>query len=186
VISGGGPNPQTSIGHVVVSNNDFSSTPGWQGMAYIDAGNGGGPDPGNIQLIGNTTFAPLTRSGFGAITVVKNNPYAAPTYSFRNNIIAGTGGGQENVHTELAPGAWDADGNVFDPLSGYTWNNGGCATLPVWQRASGKDANSRACAPRFVNPGGGDFHLLPGDSCAGGAGASLTPPVAGGKATAHR
>jgi hypothetical protein len=186
VISGGGPNPQTSIGRVVVSNNDFSSTPGWQGMAYIDAGNGGGPDPGNIQFTGNTTFAPLTRSGFGAITVVKNNPYGAQAYSFRNNIIAGTGGGQENLHTELAPAAWNADGNVFDPLSRYTWNNGGCAALPAWQRASGKDANSRACAPRFVNPGGGDFHLLPGDSCAGGAGASLTPPAAGGKAAAHR
>jgi hypothetical protein len=174
VVSGGGPNPRTSVGQVVVSDNDFSSTPGWQGMAYIDGGNGGGPDPGNIRFTGNTTFAPLTRSGFGAITIVSNNPYLPQTYSFHDNIIAGTGGGQENVHAEYAPGGWDADGNVFDPTSGYTWNHSiSCSALGTWQSASRKDLASRACTPRFANAASGDFHVMPGDTCAGAAGTAL-------------
>lgn len=172
VVSGGGPNPRTAVGKVVVSSNVFSSTPGWQGLAYIDAGNNGGPDPGNIQFIGNTTFGALTRSGFGVITVVNNNPYPVQTI-YVHNLIAGTGAGMENLHTEYAPAGWDADANVFDPGSGYTWNHSvSCAALPSWQSASGKDRTSRACRPHFANPATGDFHILPGDTCAGSAGSA--------------
>jgi hypothetical protein len=184
VISGGGPTPRSSVGRVVVSNNQFSSTPGWQGMAYIDAGNAGGPDPGNFQFVDNTTFAPLTRDGFGAITVVKNNPFTPQAFYVHNNIIAGTGAGKENVHTEYAPGAWDADANVFDPGAGYTWSHDtACPALPAWQSASGRDRGSRACAPRFVDAAGGDLRLAPGDVCGGGAGANRAPaPAPSGKA----
>ena len=178
VVSGGGPSPRSSVGQVVVSGNDFSSTPGWQGMAYIDGGNTGGPDPGNIQLTGNTTYAPLTRSGFGAITIVSNNPFLPQTYSINNNIIAGTGGGMENVHTEYAPAGWNADGNVFDPSSGYTWNHSiSCSALTTWQSASRKDLSSRACSPQFANAASGDFHIMPGDTCAGSAGTALNVNV---------
>jgi hypothetical protein len=176
VIVGGGPNPRTSVGKVVVSNNQFTSTPGWQGMAYIDAGNAGGPDPGNFQFVNNATFANLTRDGFGAITVVKNNPNLPQSFYIHNNIIAGAGGGKENLHTEYAPGAWDSDANVFDPGAGYTWSHDvACGALPAWQRASGRDRGSRACVPQFANAASGDLRLQPGDGCGTGAGTNRAP-----------
>jgi hypothetical protein len=186
VISGGGPNPRTSVGKVVVSNNQFSSTPGWQGMAYIDAGNGGGPDPGNFQFVNNTTFATLTRDGFGAISVVKNNPNLPQAFYIHHNIIAGTGAGKENLHTEYAPGAWDADANVFDPGAGYTWNHSvGCGGLPAWQQASGRDRASRACVPRFANAAAGDLRIVSGDACGTGAGTNGVAPSPSAAAVKH-
>jgi hypothetical protein len=176
VISGGGPNPQTSVGRVVVTNDIFVSLPGWQGMAYIDAGNAGGPDPGSFQFTNNTTVAKLTRSGFGAVTVMNGNSYPAQVYSFHGNVVARSGGG-ENFHLAFAPIAWSADGNVFDPAAAFTWGQTSCAALAPWQHTSQQDGDSRACRPQLVNAAADDFRVAPGDPCGGGAGASVAPPA---------
>ncbi len=174
VISGGGPNPATSVAGVVVSDNVFVSLPGWQGMAYIDAGNAGGPDPGAFQFTGNTTVAPLTRSGFGAVTVMNSNAYPAQGYSFHDNLLAGTGG-LENFHLSFAPAGWSANGNVFDPSAAFTWNQSPCSALSAWQQASRQDAASRSCQPQFVNPAGYDYRVAPGNACGTGVGAGVPP-----------
>ncbi|MDP9120758.1 MAG: hypothetical protein M3O15_05215, partial [Acidobacteriota bacterium] len=173
-IESGGPNPRTSIGNVLISNNFFSSTPGWQGMIYISAGNNGGPDPANIQILNNTTVANLTRGGFGALTLVKGTSNPPQKLQWKNNIIAGMGQtGEENLHTEYAPAGWDADGNVFDGHGIFTWNGNAYSNLAGWRGASGRDQGSRVCTPGFLNPAAGDFHLVPGDACARSAGLNI-------------
>jgi hypothetical protein len=165
-ILGGGPNPQTSVGSVLVSNNFFSSTPGWQGMAYINAGNNGGPDPANLAFVNNTTVANLYRPGFGAITLQNSTAFPPQTVVVKNNIIGGLGGGQENIHTDYAPAAWDAAANVFDPNGVFVWQGGQLNSLASWQQATHHDWTARQCRPSFVNVGGGDFHLQGSDACA--------------------
>ncbi|MBV8199064.1 MAG: hypothetical protein JOZ15_00425, partial [Acidobacteria bacterium] len=174
VILGGGPRPQSSVRNVLVSNNFFSSTPGWQGMAYVDAGNEGGPDPGNLQFINNTTVANLYRSDFGAITIENNHAYVPQTIVVKNNIFGGLAGGQQNIHAAYAPTSWSATGNVFDPDGGFFWKGSQLDSLAAWQQATGHDGSSRQCVPSFVDPGNGDFHLLASDTCARGEGSTLS------------
>jgi len=170
---GGGPTPQSSIGTVLVSNNFFSSTPGWQGMAYISAGNSGGPDPGNFIFANNTTFANLYRPGFGAITLQKNFAYVPQSVVVKNNVIGGLAAGEENIHTDYAPAGWDSASNVFDPSGVWTWQGTVLNSLGSWQQATGHDSTARQCRPSFVNSAAGDFHLVSADTCAVGAGTML-------------
>ncbi len=197
-ILGGGPNGRTSVGSVQVSNSFFSSTPGWQGMIYVDAGNAGGADPGNFRVVNNTTVANLKRSGFGAVTVVRNNAHLPQAFTIENNIIGGLGAGQEAIHADYAPAGWNVNFNVYAPLSGFTWNGVRYVSFLGWHGASKADATTRACNPSFVDRAGGDFHLLLTDSCARGAGTPLgsliatdidgnpRPPSLGWDAGAHQ
>jgi hypothetical protein len=173
VIMGGGPNPSTSIGSVLVSNNFFSSVPGWQGMAYVDAGNDGGPDPGRIQFDNNTTIANLYRTDFGAITIQTHHPYMPQAITVKNNVFGGLGAGQQNIHSDYAPALWDAGGNVFDPAGAFFWNGSQLPSLAAWQQATAHDLTARQCRPTFVNQGTGDFHLVSTDTCAAGLGSLL-------------
>jgi hypothetical protein len=177
-IVGGGPNARTTVGSVQVSNNFFSSAPGWQGMLYVDAGNGGGADGGAFSIVNNTTVANLKRPGFGAITLVRNNAYLPQTFTVKNNVISGLGAGQEAVHADYAPALWDADANVYAPQSGFTWNGSRLAGIAGWRSAARADRGARACSPSFANGGAGDFHLLPADRCARGAATPLGSSVA--------
>jgi hypothetical protein len=173
-IIGGGPNPATSVGNVLVSNNFFSAPTGWQGMAYIDAGNNGGPDPGVLQFVNNTTVAPMSRPGFGAFTLVKSNNFVPQTVAIVNNIVAGFGGGGgENIHSEYIPAVWGVNSNVYDPNGSFTYNRVAFGNLAGLRAAAGSDGGSRVCSPSFVNPAGGDFHLNGADSCAKDAGTAV-------------
>jgi hypothetical protein len=172
-ILGGGPNPQSSIGSVLVSNNFFSSVPGWQGMAYVNAGNNGGPDPGALVFANNTTVANLYRTDFGAVTLQKNYSFVPQAVTVTNNVIGGLAGGEQSIHTDYAPAAWSGAGNVFDPNGTFVWNGAPLGSLTAWQQATGQDATSRQCVPSFVNAGGGDFHLVAADTCAKGLGLLL-------------
>nr|MDP9120545.1 hypothetical protein [Acidobacteriota bacterium] len=173
MILGGGPTPASSVGRVLVSNNFFSSTPGWQGMAYIDAGNNGGPDPGVFQFANNTTIANLYRTDFGAITIQKHSNFVPQSMMVRNNIFGGLGGGQQNIHADYAPAVWDSDSNVFDPAGVFFWNGTQQNSLAAWRQATGHDGSAAQCRPSFVNQGGGDFHLASSDACAKGLGSLL-------------
>jgi hypothetical protein len=172
-IEGGGPNPQTSVGRVLVSNNFFSSVPGWQGMAYIGAGNQGGPDPGVLIFADNTTVANLYRADFGAITVQQLYSFVPQSITVTNNVIGGLAAGEENIHADYAPAAWSGGANVFDPNGIFAWNGAVLGSLAAWRQATGQDATARQCAPSFVDASGGDFHLLSTDSCARGLGLAL-------------
>ncbi|MBV8199428.1 MAG: hypothetical protein JOZ15_02285 [Acidobacteria bacterium] len=173
VFMGGGPTPQSSIGSVLVSNNFFSSAPGWQGMAYINAGNSGGPDPGAFTFANNTTISNLYRTDFGAITLQANYGFVPQALTVTNNVIGGLAGGEQNIHTDYAPAAWNAGGNVFDPNGVFAWNGAQLGSLAAWQAATLHDTTSRQCVPSFVNASGGDFHLVTTDACAKGAGLLL-------------
>jgi hypothetical protein len=174
-ILGGGPNPQTSIGSVLVSNNFFSSTPGWQSMAYINAGNAGGPDPGVLQFANNTMISNLYRTDFGAITLQKSSTFAPQAIVVKNNVFGGLGaGGEQNIHADYAPLAWDAAANVFDPSGTFVWNGSPVGTLAAWRQATAHDSTSRQCYPSLVDAASGDFHLAAADSCARGLGVALT------------
>ncbi len=178
VISGGGPNARTTVGAVQVSNNFFSSAPGWQGMLYVDAGNRGGPDPGAFRIVDNTTVGNLKRAGFGAVTLVRGNPYLPQAITWKNNIVAGLGAGQEAVHAEYAPALWDADANVYAPGSVFTWNGNRLAGVAGWRAAARADRGARLCTPSFADAPVGNFHLLTADACARGEGLPLGAAVA--------
>ncbi len=173
VLMGGGPTPQSSIGSVLISNNFFSSAPGWQGMAYINAGNTGGSDPGVITFANNTTISNLYRADFGAITLQQNYPFVPQTFVVSNNVIGGLAAGEENIHTDYAPALWTGGGNVFDPNGIFAWKGASVNSLAAWRQATGQDVASRQCSPSLVNAATGDFHLLPTDSCAHAAGLLL-------------
>jgi len=172
-IMGGGPTPQSSIGSVLVSNNFFSSVPGWQGMAYVSAGNGGGPDPGSFTFANNTTVANLYRTDFGAITLQQNYAFVPQAMTVSNNVIGGLGSGEQSIHADYAPASWTGGGNVFDPNGVFVWNGAQLGSLGAWQQATGQDLTSRQCVPSFVNAGAGDFHLAAADTCARHAGLLL-------------
>ncbi len=173
VIMGGGPNPQTSIGSVLISNNFFSSLTGWQGMAYVSAGNTGGPDPGNLTFANNTTVANLYRADYGAITVQKNSPFVPQSIAVVNNIISGLGPGEENLHLDYAPASWRGSSNVFDPKGAFVWNGSLLGSLSAWQQASGGDLTASQCLPTFLDAATGNFHLAATDRCAAGRAAPL-------------
>jgi hypothetical protein len=176
-IASGGPSPATSIGNVLISNNFFFSSPGWQGMLYVDAGNDGGPDPLRLQLVNNTTVGSLERSGFGNVTLVGNDRYLPQSYLIKDNIFSAPGGaGGENVHAGYAPASWIADANVYDPRGSFTWNQNGYATLDAWRVASSGDGASRMCLPSFLHAAAGNFRLSASDTCARNASEALSGP----------
>ncbi|MBI4341690.1 MAG: hypothetical protein HY598_05355, partial [Candidatus Omnitrophica bacterium] len=111
-----------------------------------------------VTLVGNTCSLRAPR--FGALYLGSRN------YTVRNNVIAGLASGQTNVNVSSLPSAWSAAGNVYDPVGRYLWNGTSATTLAAWQTVSGGDANSRTCAPTFVNSPAGDLHLAAGETCA--------------------
>ena len=77
------------------------------------------------------------------------------------------------ILTTYEPEAWSADFNVYDPMGTFSWQRSSPMGMRAWQEQSGGDAGSARCRPGFVDPEGGDFHLLATDTCARGSGAVL-------------
>jgi len=73
-----------------------------------------------------------------------------------------------------APASFSANGNVYQTAATFVWNNGSASNFATWKTNSGQDANSRTCAPSYVNATGADFHLSSGDACAKDTGVNVS------------
>ena len=119
----------------------------------------------------------------GAITGECFTNGKATTVRSRNNIgyitAAQVTWHRVNSYGITAAGTQDHDENVYFPESAspayYFQFNGSTLTtaLATYQSSSGKDANSVATDPAFINPNGGDYNLS-GGSALINAGAPLT------------
>ncbi|MDX2169659.1 MAG: hypothetical protein SF182_21495 [Deltaproteobacteria bacterium] len=135
----------------------------------------GDPDRWALLVIGNANPSGLLNGGVEGVCKQQH-------FIVKDNVFAGMSSGDRAVCTEWAPSDWQADGNVFDRGSAqnaFLWNvnndcGAGAVPFATWRTASGGDAASRLCAPRFANAAAGDFHLAAGDSCARDAGVPLS------------
>jgi hypothetical protein len=173
-ISGNGPNELQTTGSVVITNNIFAATAGWETVISIHTGNQKVPHEGEIVIVGNT-FSADVGGRSAAVLHVQNQAVPFPQRSIvvRNNLFTGLGPRRLNVLTTYEPEAWSADFNVYDPMGTFSWQRSSPMGMRAWQEQSGGDAGSTRCRPGFVDPEGGDFHLLATDTCARGSGAVL-------------
>ena len=148
---------------VTITNNFISSTTGWNAGIFCMTGNFAGPQPGTITIAGNTIVGPFGLQGHSlaqhAISIYPQSPYRPESFVIKNNILANTGPGKRNIGVNYAPKEWIAEGNVYDPRSGFLWNNR-IVSLKNWRKLTGQDANSvRYRSPTFANLSEGDLHL---------------------------
>ena len=162
-----------TTGTITITNNFLSSTAGWESCIWANGGNPSGPQTGVVTIAGNTCDGPINRHAAIVIGNPESSQLAFPqqNYVIKDNIITGTLGGA-NMMTEFSVTGLVSDGNAYDPLSGFVWNNGS-QTLATWRTASGGDQHSKQCTPVFISEATGNFRLGPSDTCAKSAGVSL-------------
>ncbi|MEM1206503.1 MAG: hypothetical protein AAGN66_24935 [Acidobacteriota bacterium] len=172
-IQDGGSGAGEVVGNVYITNNFMASTTGWEATVWSDAGHETTPPTGTIVIANNTFYGNVNRHGAIVIGNPEGSdlPFPHQRYVLQNNIfgafIATNNGERDlNIRATYAPSALVADGNVYDPTGQFIWNDGGRMELAGWRAATGEDAASQRCDPLMRNPGAGDFHLLPGDTCA--------------------
>ena len=188
-----------AIEDLTITNNAISSTTAMSCLHLAPTHNGNcsaGYPASRVVVAGNTCSADVTRRGDPdrwALLVIGNaNPSGLVNngvegackqqhFLVADNVFTGMSAGDRAVCTEWAPSDWQADGNVFDRTAtqnAFIWNgnndcSGGAVPLATWRASSGRDAQSRACAPALVDAAGGDLHLLASDTCARDAGVSV-------------
>ncbi len=167
-----------TVGSVTLTNN-FLSTSGvpWESCIWVLADNGAEPPPGEIVVAYNTCLGEIRR--WGAISIGRVDGSAAPAFPqqdlvIKNNVVAGTGAGENNVQAAYAPSNLAMDFNVFDPAGTFEWIDGEQVGLTAWRLRSGADQASAACLPAFADRADGDLHLLETDACARGRGQDLS------------
>ncbi len=157
----------SSLEDVTITNNFISSTMGWNVGIEVRNGNYVGPQVGTITIAGNTIVGPFGKYGnafaMHAISIYPQYPYRSQSFVIKNNIITRTGGVKRNLGINYVPKSWIAEGNIYDPGTGFIWNNE-IVDLARWQKLTGQDANSVWHEPAFVDMTGGDLHLAAGET----------------------
>ncbi len=173
----------STVRNVTITNNFLSSGPGWESCIWSNAGKTSGSQAGTIRIEGNTCEGPINRYAALMIGAPSNEggepPVRQQSYVLRNNVISAVGPGNVNVNTGYGPSGLSANGNVYDPNGVFSWNSdqpgsGDPGGLPGWKQSSSEGAETKACRPDFVDISSGDLHLMPGDTCARGAGVDMS------------
>lgn len=167
---GGANNATVSFKDIHFLSNYFIKSALSTGSACINSniGNGGGVNPGFVEIIGNTCV------GFG-VRVFNAEAFPQQNYIVKNNIFAEISGADFNMYFGQAPTGPVFDGNVYSPTGQYRWNNvtlGGGFT--AWKAAHAQDTNSYECAPTFAAASQLNYHLGPDDTCAKNRGLDVT------------
>ncbi len=167
-----------TVGSVTITNN-FLSTLGvpWESCIWLLADNGVQSPPGEIAAANNTCVGEIRR--WGAISIGRVDGSQAASYPqhdllIKNNVVIGTGAGENVVQAAYVPSNLAMDFNVYDPAGTYEWIDGVEAGLTAWRARFGGDHASISCLPSFADRAGGDFHLLETDACARGLGQDLS------------
>ena len=172
----GAPAWQT-VENATITNNFFSGPAGLGAAILCRAGNGGGPQPGVITIVGNTVCGPFDKSRAGIdIRFLPGVRHRQERFVVHNNIIAQAGPGA-NIAVAYAPAHFVADGNVYDEKAGFRWNNPKHwerFSFAAWRAATHQDAHSRTAVPAFVDVRAGDLHLRTTDSVARRTGVNIT------------
>lgn len=172
-----------TVRDVTITNNFLSSDPGWESCIWSNAGKSSGTQHGTIRIEGNTCEGLINRYAAIMIGGPSNEggepPVKQQSYVLKNNIVAAVGPGNVNVNTGYDPSSLVANGNVYDPKGGFSWNSdqpysGDAGGLPAWKQAAGEGASTKACRAKFVDVGSGDLHLEEADTCARGAGVEIS------------
>jgi len=181
-----GDAPGEVVGSVTVSNNFISSSAPvgkLESCIVANAGNDAAPVPGTVTIVNNTCSGAIRRDEGAAIligaAVDSHDPQNFMQQSFvvRNNVVTDLAPDDHNVILGYVPAAWVSNHNVYDADGRYAlWvgnNLNGVGNLGSWRPVAGSDGASVECEPDFVDRASGDFHLLPSDDCARGAGLNL-------------
>jgi hypothetical protein len=116
----------------------------------------------NCTFISNTVYnSDTSNSGQGQLMIsyasnnlVANNIFVASA----NNVLLGSCGDPgSNVNNTLDYNLFNAPGGPGNAQ--FNWNDQVCSSFAQYQQATGQDAHSPFGSPRFVNAGGGNFHL---------------------------
>lgn len=147
---------------VVVVRSNLVTLCGLTGLSIggYDAKRGGTQ---SVTLVNNTLARnDTTRSGTGEFSV----QYNVKGVTFANNVLAASAQGVLMSTTGGASVAVDlaSDTNLFFSAGSPSWRWRGktYTTLAGFTAGTGLDARSRLTDPRFVNPDGGDFHVVAG------------------------
>ena len=153
------------VGSVAVTRNVLTSSTPWDGCIALRPASDHEEIPGRILIAHNTCRGPIDRYGALVIGDVegKNRAFLQHRIVLRNNLVAGLATGDLNVLASYAPDQLDADGNVYAD-GPFSWDGRFRADLDAWREATGQEAASRACEPRFASDTGAE--LDPSDACA--------------------
>jgi hypothetical protein len=181
-----GDAPGEVVGSVTVSNNFISSSAPvgkLESCIVANSGNDAAPVPGVVTIVNNTCFGAIRRDEGAAIligaAVDSHDPqnFMQQNFVVRNNVVTGLAPDDHNVILGYVPAGWVSNHNVYDADGRYAlWvgnNLNGVGNLGGWRPVAGSDGASVECEPDFVDRANGDFHLLPSDDCARGAGLNL-------------
>jgi hypothetical protein len=162
-----------TIENVTITNNYFlSSSTEAIGCFYGIHGNDATTNPGTVRFVGNTCIGPFKFEylalGTGTTAFPEQN------YTIQNNIFSNPGAMTDQITTDYVVTGFVADGNVFDPVTRWTWNSVPQTSLSAWQTASGGDAASRQCNPDFVDTVSSNYRLASTDTCARNQGIDIT------------
>ena len=140
-----------------ISNNFFylDGGPNMVGL-WLDGGNPVGPQPGTLEIVGNTFYGPGqdNRNAYGILSLDSHN-YLYQNYVIKNNLFAnwgndhGGGLGGKNMFFHNTPQNLIADGNIFDAQSGFGWGDEPVGSLSEWQQITGEDQTSVYALPNF-------------------------------------
>lgn len=173
----------STVRDVTITNNFLSSGPGWESCIWSNAGKSSGTQHGTIRIAGNTCEGPINRYAGIMVGAPSNEggepPVRQQNYTLQNNVVAAVGPGNVNVNTGYGPSGLSANGNVYDPNGGFSWQSdqpgsSDAGGLPGWKSQASEGSKTKACRPDFVDVGAGDLHLKEADTCARGAGVDIS------------
>lgn len=162
----GGDDQNRTLGDVTLRNNLLASSDGFDACIRIDVGNGGGPPPGKIAILGNTCWGSREQGRATGLWIGsgKSAPYVQEKIELRGNIFAGFGPEDENLRFDTVPKELQSAGNIFDPEAPFEIGGRKVPDLEALKQA-GVDLGSKSCDPRFENASQGLFRLLPDPAC---------------------
>jgi hypothetical protein len=173
-----GPTINNTVENLTISNNMITSSAGYSGCIWSNAGNNGGVNAGVVNIVGNTCSGSVVQwyqLSIGDITG-SGPAYPQQNYVVKDNIIQGGG---TNVWTRYAPGNITLDGNKYDPAGNFVWAAAGPTSFTTWKTTAQEGNTSASCRATFVDAAAGNFHLAATDTCAkdGGTDASAVSSV---------